>query len=294
MRRCNWMCRSEGVESEVTGAASNEQWRVYTTRPDTLMGVRYVAVAPEHPLALKAAEGNAEFAAFVTECKTMETSEAAMETMEKKGVDTGLKAIHPISGEEVPVYSANFVLMGYGEGAVMAVPAHDQRDFEFAEKYGLPIKQVIENTIWIAANRDGWNLDEYRFHEFDPTTWKSWYSDKEAGILINSVPFDGLTFEEAFDAIAEHLEKQNKGNKQTNYRLRDWGVSRQRYWGTPIPIINCESCGGVPVPEDQLPVVLPEDVDFEGVGSPLKKMPEFYETTCPTCGGKAEERESVR
>lgn len=282
----NWIGRSEGVELEFTIVGSNEPLRVYTTRPDTLMGVSYVAVAPEHPLALSAAENNAELAAFVAECKTMETSEAAMETMEKKGVDTGLKAIHPISGEEVPVYSANFVLMGYGEGAVMAVPAHDQRDFEFAQKYGLPVKQVIEHRNWRSAPKD--NLEEYAFYQFDPTKWKDWYSDKQAGLLINSGAFNDMFFDEAFNAIAEELEKDNKGNKQTNYRLRDWGVSRQRYWGTPIPIINCDSCGGVPVPEDQLPVVLPEDVDFEGVGSPIKKMPEFYETTCPKCGGKAE------
>ncbi|MCK4587934.1 MAG: class I tRNA ligase family protein, partial [Gammaproteobacteria bacterium] len=265
----NWIGRSEGVELEFTVAGSNEPLRVYTTRPDTLMGVSYVAVAPEHPLAIKAAENNETLAAFIAECKTMETSEAAMETMEKKGVDTGLKAIHPISGEEVPVYSANFVLMGYGEGAVMAVPAHDQRDFEFAQKYGLPIKQVIA-----PAGDEEIDLAKCAF--------------TEKGVLVDSVDFTGLTSADAFNAIAEHLEKIDKGNKQTNYRLRDWGVSRQRYWGTPIPIINCESCGGVPVPEDQLPVVLPEDVDFEGVGSPIKKMPEFYETVCPKCGGKAE------
>lgn len=265
----NWIGRSEGVELEFTVAGSGESLRVYTTRPDTLMGVSYVAVAPEHPLALKAAESNVELAAFITECKTMETSEAAMETMEKKGVDTGLKAIHPISGEAVPIYSANFVLMGYGEGAVMAVPAHDQRDWEFAQKYGLPIKQVIK-----PANDSEIDLG------------KCAYTEK--GELVDSGEFTGLSSQEAFNAIAAHLEKQGKGNKRTNYRLRDWGVSRQRYWGTPIPIINCDSCGAVPVPEDQLPVVLPEDVDFEGVGSPIKKMPEFYETSCPKCGGKAE------
>jgi leucyl-tRNA synthetase len=269
----NWIGRSEGVELEFTVAGScegkGEPLRVYTTRPDTLMGVSYVAVAPEHPLALKAAESNTELAAFITECKTMETSEAAIETMEKKGVDTGLKAIHPISGEAVPIYSANFVLMGYGEGAVMAVPAHDQRDFEFAQKYGLPIKQVIE-----PANGEDIDLTKAAF------TIK--------GKLVDSGEFTGLSSADAFNAIAKHLEAANSGNKQTNYRLRDWGVSRQRYWGTPIPIINCDSCGGVPVPEDQLPVVLPEDVDFEGVGSPIKKMPEFYQTVCPKCGGKAE------
>ena len=274
----NWIGRSEGVELTFTvtdgtvagsGEGKGEPLRVYTTRPDTLMGVSYVAVAPEHPLATRAAENNKTLAAFITECKTMETSEAAMETMEKKGVDTGLKAIHPISGEEVPVYSANFVLMGYGEGAVMAVPAHDQRDFEFAQKYGLPVKQVIE-----PANNENIDLDKAAF------TIK--------GKLVNSGDFTGLSSQDAFNAIAEHLEKEGKGNKQTNYRLRDWGVSRQRYWGTPIPIVNCDSCGAVTVPEDQLPVVLPENIEFEGVGSPIKKMPEFFETTCPKCGEKAE------
>jgi len=270
----NWIGRSEGVELAFTVAnsivaGSNEPLRVYTTRPDTLMGVSYVAVAPEHPLATKAAENNPALAAFIVECKTMETSEAAMETMEKKGVDTGLKAIHPVSGEQVPIYSANFVLMGYGEGAVMAVPAHDQRDFEFAHKYGLPVTQVIA-----PVGKEEIDLEKCAF------TGK--------GTLVDSGEFTGLSSAEAFDAIAAFLEKENKGNKQTHYRLRDWGVSRQRYWGAPIPIINCNSCGAVPVPEDQLPVVLPENVEFEGVGSPIKKMPEFYETDCPKCGGKAE------
>ncbi|HHI92980.1 MAG TPA: leucine--tRNA ligase [Gammaproteobacteria bacterium] len=265
----NWIGRSEGVEVEFTVAGSGESLRVYTTRPDTLMGVSYVAVAPEHPLAVKAADTNETLATFIAECKTMETSEAAMETMEKKGVDTGLKAIHPISGEQVPVYSANFVLMGYGEGAVMAVPAHDQRDFEFAQKYDLPVKQVIAPT-----NGEDIDLSKCAF--------------TEKGVLVDSGDFTGLASIEAFDAIATQLEKDGKGNKRTNYRLRDWGVSRQRYWGTPIPIINCDSCGAVPVPENQLPVVLPENIEFDGVGSPIKKMPEFYETTCPKCGNKAE------
>ncbi len=265
----NWIGRSEGVEVVFTVADSGEELRVYTTRPDTLMGVSYVAVAPEHPLAARAAEDNPELAAFIEECAKMETSEAALETMEKKGVATGLQAVHPISGERVPVFAANFVLMGYGEGAVMAVPAHDQRDWEFARKYGLPIKQVIA-----PANGEEIDLTKQAF-----TT---------KGVLVDSGEFTGLTSEQAFDAIAAQLEKAGKGRKRTNYRLRDWGVSRQRYWGAPIPIINCDSCGAVPVPEKDLPVVLPEDVRFDGVGSPIKKMPEFYETTCPKCGGKAE------
>jgi len=263
----NWIGRSEGVE--VVFEVNGKPLKVFTTRPDTLMGVSYVAVAPEHPLALEAAKNNAELAGFVDECKVMETSEAAMETMEKKGVDTGLKALHPISGEEVPVFAANFVLMGYGEGAVMAVPAHDQRDFEFAQKYGLAIKQVIQPA-------DGSDVD----------LEKAAYTEK--GVCFNSGDFDGLKFKAAFKAISDHLALQDKGEVKVNFRLRDWGVSRQRYWGAPIPIINCSSCGEVPVPEDQLPVVLPTDIDFDGVGSPIKKMPEFYETTCPSCGGKAE------
>jgi len=244
-------------------ADTGEPLRVYTTRPDTLMGVSYVAVAPEHPLAARAAEGNPQLAAFIEECAKMETAEAAIETMEKRGVATGLEAVHPISGERVPVYAANFVLMGYGEGAVMAVPAHDQRDWEFAQKYGLPVKQVI-------APADGGEID----------LGQQAFTDK--GVLVDSGEFTGLTSAQAFDAIAAQLEKDGKGRKRTNYRLRDWGVSRQRYWGAPIPIVNCESCGAVPVPEDQLPVALPEDVRLdEGVGSPLKRMPEFINTTCP-------------
>ncbi|MDH5231788.1 MAG: leucine--tRNA ligase, partial [Gammaproteobacteria bacterium] len=265
----NWIGRSFGVEMEFQVEASDEIFKIYTTRPDTFMGITYMAVAPEHPLALRAAENNAVLAMFIEECKTMETAEAAMETMEKKGVDTGLKAIHPVTGEAVPIYAANFVLMGYGEGAVMSVPAHDQRDWEFAQKYGLPIKQVIEP------------LDE---SECDLS--KAAFTEK--GRLINSGQFDGLGFQQAFDAIATHLQSLGKGKKQTNYRLRDWGVSRQRYWGAPIPMIECASCGSVPVPEKDLPVVLPENIKFDGVGSPIKKMPEFYQTTCPKCGGDAQ------
>ncbi len=265
----NWIGRSEGVEVHFGLAEGNEPLKVFTTRPDTLMGVTYVAVAAEHPLALSGAVNNPELLAFIDECKHQETAEAAMETMEKKGMDTGIKAIHPITGEEVPVYVANFVLMGYGEGAVMAVPAHDQRDWEFAQKYGIPVKQVI------APNDDS---------AIDLSVGA--YTEK--GKLIESAQFSGLSSQQAFNAIAEHLANENKGCKRVNYRLRDWGVSRQRYWGCPIPIINCPDCGAVPVPEDQLPVRLPEDIEFDGVGSPIKRMPEFYECECPRCGGKAE------
>ena len=265
----NWIGRSEGVEIEFKVEKTGEPLRVYTTRPDTLMGVTYVAVAAEHPLCLAASKENAELAAFVEECKTMETSEAAMETMEKKGMDTGLKAIHPMTGETVPIYTANFVLMGYGEGAVMSVPAHDQRDWEFAKKYGLPIKQVIA-----PANDEACDLSQAAF--------------TQKGVLVDSGDFTGLSSEEAFHKIAEVLQAKNAGNKKVNFRLRDWGVSRQRYWGAPIPIINCDSCGAVTVPEKDLPVRLPEDIEFDGVGSPIKKMPSFYQTTCPKCGAEAE------
>ncbi|BAZ93389.1 leucyl-tRNA synthetase [Thiohalobacter thiocyanaticus] len=265
----NWIGRSEGLELEFDIAGADERLSVYTTRPDTLMGVTYVAVAAEHPLAVRAAQDNPELAAFIEECRHTETSEAALETMEKKGVATGLTALHPVSGEPVPVWVANFVLMGYGSGAVMAVPAHDQRDYEFARKYGLPIKQVIHSA-------DGSQAD------VSEAAWT------EKGVLRDSGQFDGLDFDQAFSAIADYIEAQGRGRRTVNYRLRDWGVSRQRYWGCPIPIINCPDCGAVPVPEDQLPVVLPEQVEFDGSGSPLKKMPEWSRTSCPQCGGEAE------
>ncbi len=234
------------------------------------MGVTYVAVAAEHPLAQRAAENDAALQAFVASCKQSGVAEAELVLMEKKGRATGLFAIHPLNGARVPIWVANFVLMDYGSGAVMSVPAHDQRDFEFAHKYGLPIQQVI-------VPADG----------SDVATADAAYVEK--GKLVNSGEFDGLTSEQAFDAIAAKLHSKGKGVVKTHYRLRDWGVSRQRYWGTPIPIINCDTCGAVPVPDAQLPVVLPEDVDFsEVIGSPIKQMPEFYETSCPCCGGKAQ------
>ena len=269
----NWIGRSQGVEVSFGLEGRDEKLDVFTTRPDTLMGVTYVAVAAEHPLATEVAQKVENVAAFIKECAMKDTAEASMETMEKKGIDTGLKALHPITGDHVPVFIANFVLMGYGSGAVMAVPAHDQRDYEFATKYGLSIKQVIE-----PGNRDVSDKEECDLAIAAFT---------EKGKLINSAEFDGLSSEEAFEKIATHLEEKSNGKKRTTYRLRDWGVSRQRYWGAPIPIINCDKCGEVTVPEKDLPVVLPEEVEFEGVGSPIKKMPEFYETTCPTCGGDA-------
>jgi leucyl-tRNA synthetase len=266
--QANWIGRSEGVEMDFAVPGSEQPLRIYTTRPDTLMGVTYLAVAAEHPVALKAAENNAEIAAFIEACKTMETSEAAMETMEKRGIDSGVKAVHPITGEQVPVWIANFVLMGYGTGAVMSVPAHDQRDYEFAKKYGIAIKQVI-------FAKDGGEAD----------CTEQAYTAK--GILKNSGQFDGLTSEQAFGAIAETLEKDGKGLRKTNFRLRDWGVSRQRYWGAPIPVIYCDDCGTVPVPEKDLPVELPRDVVLDGSQSPLVAHPTFSHTTCPCCGKPA-------
>ena len=271
--QANWIGRSEGVEMDFPVPEMAQPLRMYTTRPDTLMGVTYLAVAAEHPLALKAAESNADIGAFINDCKLMETSEAAMETMEKRGIDSGIKALHPISGEQVPVWIANFVLMGYGTGAVMAVPAHDQRDFEFAKKYGIAIKQVI-------FAKDV---------EHDDDCSEQAYTVK--GVLRNSGEFDGLTSELAFVAISEALEKDQKGERKTNFRLRDWGVSRQRYWGAPIPVIYCDDCGTVPVPEQDLPVQLPRDVVLDGSQSPLVAHPIFSHVACPSCG-KAARRET--
>ncbi|WP_313585546.1 leucine--tRNA ligase [Acinetobacter variabilis] len=272
----NWIGRSQGME--ITFPSVNPEiyadgLTVFTTRADTLMGVTYVAVAAEHPMALKAAETNPELQAFIEECRMGSVAEADLATAEKKGMATGLSVKHPVTGEEVPVWIANYVLMSYGSGAVMAVPSHDERDFEFANKYGLIIKQVI----------DAKGADDA---DFDATQWQEWYGSKE-GKLVNSGEFDGLDFQGAFDAFLAKLEPQGLANVKVQFRLRDWGVSRQRYWGCPIPMINCPTCGQVPVPEDQLPVVLPTDVVPDGSGNPLNKMPEFYETKCPCCGGDA-------
>ncbi|QPK65127.1 leucine--tRNA ligase [Methylomonas sp. LL1] len=266
--QANWIGRSEGVEMDFAVDGFDKAIRIYTTRPDTVMGVTYVAVAAEHPLALKAAETNAEIAAFIESCKLMETSEAAMETMEKRGIASGYTAIHPLTGESVPVWIANFVLMSYGTGAVMSVPAHDQRDYEFAKRYGIAIKEVI-------ASADG----------ADDSVAEKAFTDK--GVLLNSGEFDGLNFKQAFDAIAAKLAGMGKGERKTNFRLRDWGVSRQRYWGAPIPVIYCDDCGTVPVPDDQLPVTLPRDVVLDGSQSPLAAHPTFPHTTCPKCGKPA-------
>ena len=263
----NWIGKSVGLEIDFV-MENYENLCVYTTRPDTLFGVTYLAIAAEHPLAIEAGKNNASVQSFINECKTIQTSEAAMETMEKRGVDSGLSCIHPITGQEVQIWIANFVLMGYGTGAVMSVPAHDERDYEFAKKYNIPIVPVIKP------------------HDSELDISSEAFIEK--GVLFNSGGFDGLSSEDAFDAIADNLESQNLGQRQTNYRLRDWGVSRQRYWGCPIPIINCPKCGPVAVPETQLPVVLPEEISFNGVGSPIKKMPDFFQTTCPSCGASSE------
>ncbi len=278
----NWIGRSEGLEIDFGVEGSDRVLRVFTTRPDTLMGATYMAVAAEHPLALEAAEGNAELSAFIADCRRGGVSEAELETQEKRGMPTGRFGIHPVSGERIPIWVANFVLMGYGTGAVMAVPGHDERDFEFASKYGLPIRQVI------AIGDDSSGSTAALDANYDPSQWKDWYADKAhpAMRVVNSGPLDGLDYRAAFDRIAEILG--DKAERRVNFRLRDWGVSRQRYWGCPIPMILCARCGDVPTPAEQLPVLLPEDVELMGTGSPIKADPEWRKTTCPKCGGPAE------
>jgi len=269
--QANWIGRSEGLEMSFAVDGMDDV-NIYTTRPDTLMGVTYLAVAAEHPLALKAAIGSTDITAFIEECRHTETSEAALETMEKKGINSGFKAKHPVTGELVPVWIANFVLMTYGTGAVMSVPAHDQRDYEFAKKYDIAIKQVI-----FSASGAEDSITEQAF--------------TEKGVLKDSAEFDGLTSADAVNAIADKLEKEQKGQRKTNFRLRDWGVSRQRYWGAPIPIIYCDDCGTVPVPEENLPVELPTDVVLDGSNSPLATHDAFLHVDCPKCG-KAAKRET--
>jgi len=269
----NWIGKSRGMEvqfpHDLASIGHAGALKVFTTRPDTLMGATYVAVAAEHPLATQAAAGNPELQAFIDACKSGSVAEADIATQEKKGMPTSLFVEHPLTGEKLPVWVANYVLMHYGDGAVMAVPAHDERDFEFAQKYQLPIKAVVRTS---AGDTVG---DE----------WQPAYG--EHGQLINSGAFDGLDFEGAFDAIEAALIRKDLGKSRTQFRLRDWGISRQRYWGCPIPIIHCPNCGDVPVPEDQLPVTLPENVVPDGAGSPLARLPEFYDCSCPTCGAAA-------
>ncbi|WHH51697.1 leucine--tRNA ligase [Pseudomonas sp. Ap32] len=269
----NWIGKSRGMEVQFpydqASIGHEGTLKVFTTRPDTLMGATYVAVAAEHPLATQAAQGNPALQAFIDECKSGSVAEADMATQEKKGMATSLLVEHPLTGEKLPVWVANYVLMHYGDGAVMAVPAHDERDFEFAHKYNLPVKAVVRTS---AGDEVG-------------SEWQAAYG--EHGQLINSAEFDGLDFAGAFDAIEAALIRKELGKSRTQFRLRDWGISRQRYWGCPIPIIHCPSCGDVPVPEDQLPVTLPENVVPDGAGSPLARMPEFYECSCPKCGTPA-------
>ncbi len=317
----NWIGRSEGLEIDFAVADAHYQptddhLTVFTTRPDTLMGVTFLSIAAEHPLAQRAARDNPDLAAFIEELSHGGVSEAELETQEKRGMDTGLRALHPITGDAIVIHVANFVLMGYGTGAVMAVPGHDQRDWEYAQAYELPIRMVVvpdevrdavrEIERHVQGHDDAMSsalgedkaIDAYgsdaavqvvedyerRISEESAFTGRGW--------LVNSDDFDGLDFRQAFDAIAKRLESEGKGRRRTNFRLRDWGVSRQRYWGCPIPVVYCDACGAVPVPEDQLPVVLPEDVaDAFSKGvvqSPIKSDPEWRKTTCPQCGGAAE------
>jgi len=280
----NWIGKSEGVRfafphdiRDASGALIGDgKMYVFTTRADTIMGVTFCAVAPEHPLALHAAALNPQLAAFIEECKAGGTTEAELATQEKKGKPTGLFVTHPLTGEQVEVWVGNYVLMSYGDGAVMGVPAHDERDFEFAKKYGLPIKQVTD------VKGQAYSLE----------AWADWYGDKQQGVAINSGKYDGLGLKACVDAVAADLAAQGLGEKKTTWRLRDWGVSRQRYWGTPIPIIHCDEHGAVPVPEKDLPVVLPQDCVPDGSGNPLHKHEGFHAgVVCPACG-KAARRET--
>ncbi|MBL8298635.1 MAG: leucine--tRNA ligase [Rhodanobacteraceae bacterium] len=305
----NWIGRSEGLQIPFRIEGGDDTLAVFTTRPDTLMGVTFISVAAEHPIALAAARDNVDLAAFIDECRHGGTAEAQLETQEKKGVFTGVYALHPVSGERVPVWAANFVLMGYGTGAVMAVPGHDQRDWEFAQAYHLPVKLVIVNedvhaailelkhdvavggdamstALGAAAPRDVYEpsaavqiIDEFRQQVLANGAYT------ERGYLVNSGEYDGMDYDQAFAALAQRFGTESR---RVNYRLRDWGVSRQRYWGCPIPIIYCQHCDVVPVPDEQLPVVLPEDVAFSGVQSPIKADPDWRRCVCPQCGGPAE------
>ncbi|MDE2121754.1 MAG: leucine--tRNA ligase, partial [Betaproteobacteria bacterium] len=269
--QANWIGKSHGVRFAFPYELDGEQGKlwVFTTRVDTLMGVTFCAVAAEHPLAAHAARNNPELAAFVEECKHGKAAEAELATMEKRGMPTGIFVAHPLTGEKIEVWVGNYVLMSYGEGAVMGVPAHDERDFAFAKVHGLPIKPVID----------------VEGRPYSTDAWQPWYADE--GVCVHSGRYDGLAYRAAVDAIAADLKAKSLGDKQTTWRLRDWGISRQRYWGTPIPIVHCAACGEVPVPDDELPVVLPEDCVPDGTGNPLNKRSDFLDTKCPKCGGAA-------
>jgi leucyl-tRNA synthetase len=277
--QANWIGKSTGVRFAFPHQVKDDngdlvnggKLYVFTTRADTIMGVTFCAVAPEHALAQLAAKDNPQLADFIAECKKGSVIEADMATMEKKGMPTGLSVTHPVSGEQVPVWVGNYVLITYGDGAVMGVPGHDERDFAFAKKYGLPIKQVVAS--------EG--------KEFSLDAWQEWYGDKEHGVVVNSGKYDGLDYVAAVNAVSGDLANLGLGDKKVTFRLRDWGISRQRYWGTPIPIIHCDACGAVPVPEQDLPVVLPEDCVPDGTGNPLNKHEAFLKCDCPKCGRPA-------
>jgi len=280
----NWIGRSTGltfwfsheIRDQEDELINDGQLNVFTTRPDTIMGVTFVAIAAEHPLANYAASINSKVANFIQSCKSGSQTEAELAIREKEGIFTGITVLHPLTGQKIPLWISNYVIMSYGDGAVMGVPAHDERDFYFANKYGLEIKQVIQPEN-----------NQKKIYQFDPMNWQDWYAAKENSVCINSGSYDGLTREKAVDKIIGDIEKLEIGGKTTQTRLRDWGISRQRYWGTPIPIINCKKCGSVPVPEKNLPVLLPENIKPDGIGNPLLDYKEFYETKCPKCFGDA-------
>jgi leucyl-tRNA synthetase len=313
--QANWIGKSTGVRFAFTHRLKDDSGKViqdgkmfvFTTRADTIMGVTFVAVAPEHPLAMQAAKYKPEVGKFIENAKHGGTTEVELALKEKEGVATGWWVIHPLTGEQIPIWVGNYVLMSYGDGAVMGVPAHDERDFDFAKKYGLPIKQVIMNvndyskiaelrTQIVRLERLGRTEEIKDFQvqidsiksRFNVSEWKEWYADKNVGVCINSgLKYDGNGYQDAVDIIAADLKAKNLGDIQVQWRLRDWGISRQRYWGCPIPIVHCDICGSVPVPDEQLPVVLPEDCVLDGSGNPLLKREDFLNCTCPKCGGKA-------
>ncbi len=278
----NWIGKSVGLRFAFPHQIVDErgdlidqgQLWVFTTRADTIMGVTFCAVAAEHPLAIQAAKNNPQLVAFIEECKAGSAAEADLATQQKKGMDTGLTVTHPLTGMAIPVWVGNYVLMSYGDGAVMGVPAHDERDFAFANQYGIAIKQVVKTL----------QVDQ---PAFDPTQWQAWYADKADVECIHSQQYNGMTHDQAINAVANDLVKRELGELKTQFRLRDWGISRQRYWGCPIPIIHCAQCGDVPVPEEQLPVVLPEDLVPDGSGNPLNKCDHFTQCACPQCGTPA-------
>ena len=309
--QANWIGKSDGVRfafphdirDDRGSPIGDGRMYVFTTRVDTIMGVTFCAIGPEHPLAIYAAKSNPSVVALIAETQRGSVMEADLATLEKKGVPTGLHVTNPLTSEKIEIWVANYVVMSYGDGALMGVPAHDERDFEFARKYGLPIKQVLESAVVIAL-RESLNRErresgaakpdklaslerELAALEFDTGVWKPWYADKENVVVVNSGKYDGMTHRQAVDAIAADLAAKGLGEKKITFRLRDWGISRQRYWGTPIPIVHCASCGAVPVPEKDLPVLLPEDCVPDGSGNPLAKRADFVDTTCPKCDGPA-------